>query len=47
MSLLGFAYFVTVAKEGNISRAACVSNSAVLGEDKVPLNESEANKNFI
>ena len=22
MSLLGFAYFVTVAKEGNISRAA-------------------------
>ena len=34
-------------QSGNISRAACVSNSAVLGEDKVPLNESEANKNFI
>ena len=32
---------------GKISRAACVSSSAVLREERDPLKESDANKNFI
>ena len=42
-----YRIFYEVAQTGNISRAAFARSSAVFCEDKLPLNESEANKNFI